>query len=1060
MHTRQGSVSRLRTVTPLAVLLLAVMAPAASAEAADPPVVASPLAPNVVTVARDDGGFRLVVDGRDFMVFGVNWGYIPVGENYRYDLWKHSDAFIEAALEQEMGLLRQMGVNAIRQHPGIPPRWVTYIYRKYGIYTVMNHTTGRYGFEVDGTYVSPVDYSDAAFRAAVRADIRKVVEQYKDTPGILMWMLGNENNYGLSWSSYEIEALPAGEQNRAKAVFLYSLWGDIVADIKAIDTTKPVAIANGDVQYIDLIAEHVKGLDIMGSNVYRGASSRDLFQVVKDKLDLPFLYTEFGSDAYNAREDREDQISQARINKALWQEIYEMSDDKGRVGNAIGGLIFQWSDGWWKYLQETGLDVQDTHASWPNEAYPFDYVKGENNMNEEWFGICAKGPSDETGHFPLYPRASYYVLQAGFRLDPYAPDTTLDEIRRQWGAIHVEDFAAAYDRARLGARVNLLERFKINSLRLDLATFYTGGTNLADAARETSRFDHLESLYVDFGFNPTKHLSGNVTVNVLGNVPQNPIDEIFYEHRGQPRTVTDTAGEDVVLSDIDRVKIHEAAVTWDEDWFKLEAFYRKGHYHWGYEGDFFGLYPEAYYGNSIDIYNADAPFGFAFTGKKDLEGLKLAFGPQLYWGANPSLIAKYTRDFGDISLTVMHQEDIAQQSGAVSASSATPEQKTRKTTIYAATQVGALKIEVGAISSGSTKLGDRFLLAEATSGPSYLDSGYLIQQDTIAPADTLGAKAKLTWESGGVRWYLQGAYKGLVADGGGDNTVTFTGWRLKEDGRGNQWDVLAGAAFNAGYLQIAPNFLYQQPLAGPLPLIDEAYNAATGVYYPGIKGRNILTDPFVVRGNREQFAAELMLTWDPTPGTWLWAWDNEIVEDADVALSLDFIYRHLPTIQDGGIGRLANGTPFGFATSAPAHDLWEVNARAIFNPSFDLRIVANLYAGTGQANGDDARLIQRFGTDLRLVWDRLRLEAAFKLNDWGPYDYHRDFNFTYPVQLYADVSWGLTAPKWLGLLYTRVGVRAGWRSLDEHSNRFEADPTAPSALGDEWEIRSYLQVTL
>ncbi len=43
-----------------------------------------------------------------------------------------------------------------------------------------------------GTYVSPVDYSDQAFRDAVRADVRKVVAQYKDTPGILMWLLGNE----------------------------------------------------------------------------------------------------------------------------------------------------------------------------------------------------------------------------------------------------------------------------------------------------------------------------------------------------------------------------------------------------------------------------------------------------------------------------------------------------------------------------------------------------------------------------------------------------------------------------------------------------------------------------------------------------------------------------------------------------------------------------------------------------------------------------------------------------------------------------------------------------
>ena len=33
-------------------------------------------------------------------------------------------------------------------------------------------------------------------------------------PGVLMWLLGNENNYGLSWKSSEIEALPRGRARR------------------------------------------------------------------------------------------------------------------------------------------------------------------------------------------------------------------------------------------------------------------------------------------------------------------------------------------------------------------------------------------------------------------------------------------------------------------------------------------------------------------------------------------------------------------------------------------------------------------------------------------------------------------------------------------------------------------------------------------------------------------------------------------------------------------------------------------------------------------------------
>jgi hypothetical protein len=93
---------------------------------------------------------------------------------------------------------------------------------------------------------------------------------------------------------------------------------------------------------------------------------------------------------------------QARYLIGQWEEIYEQSAGKGRVGNAVGGCVFQWADGWWKFGQESRLDIHDTNASWPNGGYVEDYVPGENNMNEEWWGICAKGFPDSRGLFDLY----------------------------------------------------------------------------------------------------------------------------------------------------------------------------------------------------------------------------------------------------------------------------------------------------------------------------------------------------------------------------------------------------------------------------------------------------------------------------------------------------------------------------------------------------------------------------------------------------------------------------------------------------------------------------------
>ena len=415
-----------------------------------------------------------------------------------------------------MPLLQDMGVNSIRQYVGIPPRWVKYIYETYGITTMLNHTVGRYGYTIDGAWIPTVDYSDPYFRELVTEEIVGWVELYRDTPGVLLWLLGNENNYGLHWSSFEIEALPEGERDDARARYLYTLYSEITDEIKRADPEKLVAISNGDLQYIDMIAEECENLDILGTNVYRGISARDLFQVVEDKLGIPMVFTEFGADAYNAKEMREDQLMQAKYHIGQWQEIYEQSYGKGRVGNAIGGYIFQWSDGWWKFGQESRLDIHDTNASWPNGGYSEDFEPGENNMNEEWWGITAKGPPDHRSLYEVYPRAAYYALRRAFKLDPYAPETDLEAIRAHFGQIRP---ASAALEAR-GDKAALLgdprDKVHLSGLRMEFETYNTGGKRIATpetadtvGVYPASRgFDHKQSVFVDFEARPTEAVSG------------------------------------------------------------------------------------------------------------------------------------------------------------------------------------------------------------------------------------------------------------------------------------------------------------------------------------------------------------------------------------------------------------------------------------------------------------------------------------------------------------------------------------------------------------------------
>jgi hypothetical protein len=254
-------------------------------------------------------------------------------------------------------------------------------------------------------------------------EVKELAIQYKETPGVLMFLLGNENNYGLFWRGSETENIPLRDrQSTTDAYHLYKLFNDAAKEMKALDKNHPVAICNGDLLFLDIIKNECPDIDILGINVYRGLSFGDLFTRVKKEYGKPVMLTEFGSDAFNTQTNTEDQAYQATCLVNNWKEIYANACGLGLAGNCIGGFTFQFSDGWWKSVQTTGLSEHDATASWSNGGYLNDYKAGENNMNEEWFGICAKGKTNEMGVYELLPRAAYYALKDVHRFDPYSRD--------------------------------------------------------------------------------------------------------------------------------------------------------------------------------------------------------------------------------------------------------------------------------------------------------------------------------------------------------------------------------------------------------------------------------------------------------------------------------------------------------------------------------------------------------------------------------------------------------------------------------------------------------------
>lgn len=976
-----------------------------------------------VEMYQDIKGWKLKVNGNDFFVKGMVWGYSPRDENYTYNLWGQDEAFIEKVLDHDFGLMQKAGVNAIRSFSTIPPKWVTYIYKKYGIMTAINPLMGRYGANIDGEWIVNTDYSDSRTREVLKKQVLDDVRKFKDVPGVLMFALGNESNYGLSWKSFEIENLPVGEQNKKKATYLYSLFGEVIAESRKIDSNHPFTIVNGDIQYIDLIAKYGKDWDLLGVNAYRGISFTGLWKDTKAKYGKPVLFFEFGSDAFNAKEFREDQVAQAQYLKGQWQEMYQKSYGNGEEGNSIGGFVFEWRDEWWKYKQTENLDKHDRTASWGNGGYKFDFAEGQNNMNEEWWGIARLGKANKDGVFVAEPRVAYDVLTDVWKVDPYKTN------KSTFNSVVSKISPAKYAENRPADLGNQSFRF-------------AGGTIKADTT-DIPDDEYTLMGFFDFEFQPTRDISGDFTVNVIAD-SSNSDFEFKYGDR-----IHDFEGKDAR-----RFEIYDFQASYTGKHFDLKGFYHVPRYHWGDEGDFFGLLRETTDMEGQDIWNAKAPSGFEFEGKTGvLDGLKIVAGPEVYWGANPKAIVKY--QFGkDKQYTIMHSEDLDRATSS-DGSGGSIAQKSRQTSLHGKFQPRpGMDLEVGGLISGTHKIDDKF---------DRYENGNVIE-DKIEDKDTLAAKAKLKFNvNPSTKAYVAGTYAGLVADSG--EQFREMGTQLPYSSLGNKKELEAGLLVTKGDYTIAPRVLYRESLIDANPLINASISGTTVT--PGIEPRNSESDPFAVLDNRSARAAELYLTYDPTPATYFYDWDNDRREDAKFAYNVGLTVVDYKEPTDSYLftdPALGDGN-FAFGEGLPAEQTWLLKSKMVFNPRPGLKAVVKAEAGKQQptgaprepnlpdgSTGAPVAAVNYHGLQGKLIVNNQHIfTAGFKKNAWGNYDFHRQFNIKYPEQLELGytrlLDKGVSEKK-----SSKIGIKGLYRTLDKYSGEHYHGKD-----DDMYEVRTFLE---
>ncbi len=372
-------------------------------------------------VKYESGHWRLLVDNNPFFIKGMSYMPTKVGQSpddgtlvdwmreddnhdgiisAPYEAWvdkygdnkRHSD---EPAMG-DFALMKDMGVNTLRiyyqSYMKSDKAFLEKMYRGYGFKVAMSNFLGKYAIGSGASWSEGTDYENPAHQKKMMDYVRQMVNEFKDEPYILMWILGNENNYGV-----------ASNANK-KPVAYYKFVNEVAMMIKSIDPNHPVAICNGDILFLDKFGKYAPDVDAYGANVYRGDYGFGSFwDDVAELAGKPAFITEYGAPAWGggSMSYAQAQQAQADYHKGNWLDILDNSAGyQEGAGNSIGGMAFEWLDEWWK---DYSPSIHDTKADVVG-PFPAGYYF------EEWFGIMGQGDGSQSPYL-REPRKVYYTYK-------------------------------------------------------------------------------------------------------------------------------------------------------------------------------------------------------------------------------------------------------------------------------------------------------------------------------------------------------------------------------------------------------------------------------------------------------------------------------------------------------------------------------------------------------------------------------------------------------------------------------------------------------------------------
>ncbi|MBN1410294.1 MAG: hypothetical protein JW969_05580, partial [Spirochaetales bacterium] len=150
-------------------------------------------------------------------------------------------------------------------------------------------------------------------------------------------------------------------------------------EIQAIGVVSIQETRAGGEQY-DRVNVDIWGLQIYAWDALTVGNEETMEEWIKISS-KPMLVSEYGADAWNSNTHQEDQSSQAHAAKKVTQIILNNLSADNPEKAALGGCVFSWADGWWKFLSGSP-SIHDTGGENTRfGSYP------DNVFNEEWWGM-------------------------------------------------------------------------------------------------------------------------------------------------------------------------------------------------------------------------------------------------------------------------------------------------------------------------------------------------------------------------------------------------------------------------------------------------------------------------------------------------------------------------------------------------------------------------------------------------------------------------------------------------------------------------------------------------